>query len=429
MENIAPQFFASTVIRESIMRLFAQFGIDTLQNQWILSISYLVFSVVVAIIGLLITRLIHKLFIKPIIKASKTYFDDALDESGAIKRFTYAIPFLILYFMYPAIFDNEDIIYMLLRKAFSIALLIPLVLTISAFLNGVNMYYGKLSFAKQRPIKGYIQIGKIFIIIAAVLLAISIIFNISVVGLLGGLGAVSAILLLIFKDSILALTASAHLSLNKMVQIGDWIEIPEHKIDGEVVDMNLYSMRIQNWNKTIVSIPIYNLISNSFINWRGMQEAGGRRIKRSIYIDMQSICFCDAQMIQKLKKYKLLQEYLAGKEEEIALDNKQKNIDSAADPLSSRAMTNIGTFRAYTYRYLINHPHINHTLTTMVRQLQPTSHGIPIEIYGFSAIQKWEEYETIQSDIFDHLLAVLPIFGLRVFQSLGGHDFQNIGKA
>ena len=329
--------------------------------------------------------------------------------------------------MYPAIFDEQKFIFVLLKNIFALALLIPITMVLLSFLSAITVFYNRQSFARQRPIKGYIQIVKVIIFIAAFLASIGILFNISPLGIFGGVGALSAVVLLVFKDPILALVASTQLTLNNMVQIGDWIEIPAHAADGEIIDMNLQSVRIQNWNKTVVSVPVYDLIAHSFINWRGMQESGGRRIKRAINIDMDSIQFCTSEMIEKFKEYTLLNEYIRAKENEILKENKEKG-HHHTDILSSRAMTNIGTFRAYAFEYLKAHPCVSHSLTMMVRQLAPSAQGIPMEFYCFSNNLNWEAYESIQADIFDHMIAVIPIFHLRIFQVPSGQAIQNLAK-
>jgi len=227
----------------------------------------------------------------------------------------------------------------------------------------------------------------------------------------------TAILMLIFKDSILGLSAGIQLSTNRMVARGDWIEMPKFGADGEVLDVALTTVKVRNWDKTITTIPTYALISDSFKNWRGMSESGVRRIKRSIYIDISSIEFLSEQQIDKLKKVNLLKKYISEKECEIAQWNKQLPEEGQDNPINARALTNLGTFRAYVREYVKNHPKIDDTQTLLIRQLQPTEHGIPIELYIFTNDNRWVEYESIQSDIFDHLLAILPEFNLRAFQS------------
>ncbi|MFA9407924.1 MAG: mechanosensitive ion channel family protein, partial [Candidatus Dadabacteria bacterium] len=242
---------------------------------------------------------------------------------------------------------------------------------------------------------------------------------------LGGLGAMAAVLMLIFKDPILGLAAGIQLSANKMVRVGDWIEMPKYGADGDVIDISLTTVKVQNWDKTIITIPTFALVSEGVKNWRGMSESGGRRIKRPIFIDMTSVKFCTLEMIEKFSKIQYLSNYVLDKKKELSDFNEQRNIDNTV-LVNGRRMTNLGTFRAYLVSYLRDHPKINKNLTFLVRQLDPGPTGLPIEIYVFSSDQVWANYESIQADIFDHVLAVIPEFDLRVYQNPTGSDFQNL---
>ncbi|NMA65612.1 MAG: mechanosensitive ion channel, partial [Clostridiaceae bacterium] len=266
------------------------------------------------------------------------------------------------------------------------------------------------------------QVVKIFISIMAAVIIISILTERSPWLLLSGIGAATAVLMLIFQNSILGLVASIQLTTNNMVQIGDWIEMPTHGADGDVIDISLHTVKVQNWDKTIITIPTHKLISESFKNWRGMREAGGRRIKRSIYIDMTSVKFCDEEMLERFKKIQYIKEYIQKKESEIENYNKSQNVDLSSI-VNGRRLTNLGTFRAYIANYLKNHPGLNKNMTQMVRQLQPTEYGLPLEIYAFTDETAWVKYEAIQSDIFDHILAIVPEFDLKIYQRPAGHDF------
>ncbi|MFW5886783.1 MAG: mechanosensitive ion channel family protein, partial [Bacteroidota bacterium] len=250
-------------------------------------------------------------------------------------------------------------------------------------------------------------------------------FSIEVGSIFAGMGALAAVLMLVFKDSILGLVAGIQISAYDMVRIGDWIEMPSHNADGDVIDISLNTVKVQNWDKTITTIPTYALVSESFYNWRGMQEAGGRRIKRNISIDMKSVKFCTKEMLEKFKKIQYLKSYIEDKEKELLEFNKKNNVDEYI-LVNGRRLTNIGVFRKYLEAYLRNHPHIHKNMTFLVRHLQPTDRGIPVEIYVFANDTVWANYEGIQADIFDHVLAVIPEFGLRVFQSPSGDDFQKM---
>jgi miniconductance mechanosensitive channel len=288
---------------------------------------------------------------------------------------------------------------------------------LSAMLDGVNQVYVRRPDAALRPIKGYLQVGKIIIYCAAAVLIVSALIGQSPLLLLSGLGALAAVLLLVFKDTILSLVASVQLTSNDMIRVGDWIEMPQQNADGDVIDIALHTVKVQNWDKTITTVPTYKLIAESFRNWRGMQESGGRRIKRALMIDQNSIRFLTDEEIEAARGFTVLRPYLDERAREIAAWNGER---PAPD---RRRMTNIGVFRAYVDAYLRAHPGIAQDMTLMVRQLAPGPDGLPLEIYCFTATVAWVGYETTQADIFDHLLAVLRTFELRLFQQPTGLDF------
>jgi len=282
--------------------------------------------------------------------------------------------------------------------------------SLNALLKAFDDIYNTFDFAKERPIKGYIQVVQIVVYSIAVLISISVVFGIDMTA-----------------DTILGLVAGVQLTANNMVKIGDWISMPSHNTDGTVLEITLNTVKVQNWDKTISTVPTYALVTNSFSNWRGMEESGGRRIKRNIGIDMQSVKFCDDEMLLKFRKIAYLNEYIDKKSEELIEYNKVNKFDDSV-LVNGRRMTNIGVFRKYLEEYLTHHPKINKEMTFLVRHLQPTEKGIPIEIYVFSKDQAWANYEAIQADIFDHILAVLPEFGLRVFQFPTGGDLKNLNQ-
>lgn len=355
------------------------------------------------------------------VKKSKTKWDDALLQRKVFTRLSHFAPALVIYFTAYLFGPAKDVIQRLAQVYMALAG----ILVINAFLNAVVDIYQNFSVSKQRPIKGYIQVAQIILFTFLGIIAISTIMDKSPWLLLSGFGAMTAIILLIFKDSILGLVASIQLSGNDMVHLGDWIEMPKYGADGDVIDITLTTVKVQNWDKTITTIPAYSLISDSFKNWRGMAESGGRRIKRSIYIDMNSIKFCTPNMLDRFGKFQLITEYVKSRRQEIAEYNKQNNIDTS-ELINGRNMTNIGTFRAYIAAYLRNHPKIHQEMTFLVRHLPPGPTGLPIEIYVFSNDQVWANYEAIQADIFDHILSVVPLFDLRIFQNPTGHDFRSI---
>ncbi|MEM6856856.1 MAG: mechanosensitive ion channel family protein [Pseudomonadota bacterium] len=287
-----------------------------------------------------------------------------------------------------------------------------------------NELYERLPTSKNRPIKGFVQVAKILVLCGAAIIVISILIDESPLLLLSGLGAITAVLLLVFKDTILSLVASVQLTTNDMLRVGDWITMPGMNADGDVIDISLHTVKVQNFDKTIVTVPTHRLVSDSYANWRGMAESGGRRIKRSLSLDHNMIRFLTDDEVQDLKRFKILQSYLNAKSEELASWNAENLLGEDA-PVNARRLTNIGTFRAYILAYLKWHPRIDQNFTLLVRQLPSGTEGLPIELYCFTNTTVWHEYEGIQADIFDHLLAIAPEFGLRTFQKPSGLDFAN----
>lgn len=304
-------------------------------------------------------------------------------------------------------------------------IILTIILAMNAVLNLANRLYQRRPDADHRPIKGYIQVLKILLFLAGAVLVIAVVMEQSPLLLLSGLGALAAVLMLVFKDTILSLVASVQLTSNDMLRVGDWIEMPALNADGDVIDIALHTIKVQNFDKTITSIPTYRLISDSFKNWRGMQDVGVRRIKRSLFIDQSSIRFLGEEDEQSLRRFALIDDYLIRKQGELAQSNDHL-VEHGRDVVNGRRLTNIGTFRAYVIAYLRAQARVSGDMALLVRQLQPTAQGLPLEIYCFTATTIWSEYETIQADIFDHLLAILPEFGLRLYQAPSGHDVQRM---
>jgi miniconductance mechanosensitive channel len=355
------------------------------------------------------------------IRRTKTSWDDALLERRVFHRAAHIAPAIVFYW-FAGSFPGID---SLIERLSMIYIIVVVGLVLSAVMNAVVDVYRTLEVARNRPIKGFVQLGQIILAVLLVILSIAILFEQSPLALLGGFGAMTAVLLLVFKDTILGLVASFQISATNIVRLGDWIEMPKYGADGDVIDISLHTIKVQNWNKTISSIPTYALISDTFKNWRGMEESGGRRIKRSINLDVSSIKFCDVEMIERFSRYEFIADYIQAKKDELSQYNAELKIDTTY-LVNGRHMTNIGTFRAYAEAYLKNHPQIHQGMTFLVRQLQPTEYGLPIQIYVFSKVQAWASYEAIQADIFDHLLAVVPMFDLRIFQSPSGSDFSRL---
>lgn len=340
---------------------------------------------------------------------------------GILQRVANIAPALVVYYGIGNIVEMPETVVAIIKKTCEIFFYFVTASIVSNFLDFVNALWMRRPISAEKPIKGYLQVVKIIIYCICIIYVISDLMGKDPVFLLSGLGAMAAVLMLIFQDTILSFVASVQITSSNMIRLGDWIEMPHLNADGDVVDIALHTIKIQNWDKTITTIPTKKFITDSFKNWRGMQESGGRRIKRSLYIDQNSIHFLTQEECEHLHKFSLLKEYLEGKEKEIEEWNKQLG-NSDQHSMNRRRITNIGTFRAYVERYLHNHPKIHGEMTLLVRQLDLTPRGLPLELYCFTNDTRWANYESIQSDIFDHLLAILPEFGLRVFQEPSGLD-------
>ena len=361
-----------------------------------------------------------------LVSKSKTQWDDAIVREGSLNRLAHLAPALVIYLLAPVALESLDLATMLVRNAVFIYMIVIVVLVLVSLLNTIEDIYQGFSVSREIPIKGFIQVLKLVIYFLAMVLIVSILMNKTPLYLLSGIGALTAITMLVFRDSILGFVAGIQLAANKMVAVGDWIEMPKYGADGDVLEVALTTVKVQNWDKTITTIPTYALISESFKNWRGMSDSGGRRIKRAINFDMSSIRFCDEEMLERYAKIQYIAEYINQKKDELEAFNQAEKVDNIS-LVNGRRMTNIGTFRAYVMSYLIHHPMIHKHMTFLVRQLQPTQYGLPIEIYVFSKDQEWANYEAIQADIFDHILAVVPEFDLRVYQNPTGDDFRRLG--
>ena len=406
-------------------KLLANTGLSLSMANFLRTVLIAVAVVGLAILTDLITRRLILWGIGIIARRTRSSLDDILVRRKVFHKLAHIIPALIIYLAAGFIFANYANFGDWVERACLVYIVIIVILVLDSFINAMHDIYLTLPISEGRPIKGYLQVVKILIYFIGVILMISFILEESPKTLLAGLGALAAVLMLVFKDTILGFVASIQLSANNMVKPGDWIEMPSHNADGTVLDISLHTVKVQNWDKTIATVPTYSLVSESFKNWRGMEESGGRRIKRSINLDMNSVRFLDEEMVGKFRKISLLRDYVDGKENEIRKYNEENSIDDSV-LVNGRRMTNLGTFRIYIEEYLRNHPKIHNEMTFLVRHLQPTERGLPIEIYVFSNDQAWANYESIQADIFDHILAVIPEFGLKVFQNPTGSDFANI---
>ncbi|BDS08722.1 miniconductance mechanosensitive channel [Oceaniferula spumae] len=414
------------------------FGEDThAELDWLmrLVVDGILFAAVLltAFLAFFVIRKVLMRIVTKVVKKTENTWDDEILKSKLSTWISMLIPAVIILKAAPmaiVTLDEGSLEFSsFIEITAKIFIIILSFLSINSVLNIVERIYRRFDVSRELPIKGFLQVIKIILLLAAIILIVSSLIGKSPVLIFSGLGAMTAIMMLIFKDSILGLVAGIQLSANRMVARGDWIEMPKFGADGEVLEVALTTVKVRNWDKTITTLPTYALISDSFKNWRGMSASGVRRIKRSVGIDMSTVQLLDDSMLEKMHNIRLLKPYLERKEKELAEWNTQHAKDDFTSPVNSRALTNLGTFRAYMLEYLKNHPKISQDQTLIVRQLQPTQHGVPIELYTFTNDNAWAKYEDIQSDIFDHFLAVLPEFGLRAFQSPSDHSFQQLTHA
>ena len=388
-------------------------------------ITVVLILLLTALLGYVVAHRLLDIGLRAVAKYSTYTWSDALIKNGVGKRLAQLFPAFTIHMgvnFLPSIDSGLESFVMNVTSAY---MMVVATITIIAVLNAANDIYESNPEARQRPIKGFIQLLQLAVVILGGLLFIAALLDQSPVLLLSGFGAMTAVLLLVFKDTLLSLVASVQLAAQDMVRVGDWIEVPQLGADGDVVDMELYTVTVQNFDKTITTIPTQRLITDSFKNWRGMSSSGGRRIKRALHIDASSIRFISEEDVNGYRRFSLLEGYLAGKHDELATYNQTRvgaTADESDDAVNMRRLTNIGTFRAYAWRYLNEHPRIRKDMTLLVRQLAPED-GIPIELYCFTNTVKWTEYEDIQADIFDHLLAIMPEFGLQLFQRPAGKEF------
>jgi len=372
-------------------------------------------------LSLLLVRRVLVAGIRHFVARSETKWDDGLVRARFFIRVALMAPALVTRAGIVLVPGLPDSIVTLITRLASAAIILLIALSVSAVLNAANDIYSGFERYRSRPIKGYVQLMKIIIGGVGAVVIIATLLDKSPLIFLSGLGAMTAVLLLVFRDTILSLVASVQLTSNDLIRVGDWIEMPDFNADGDVVDIALHTVSVQNWDKTITTIPTHKFIEGSFKNWRAMGESGGRRIKRSLFIDMQSIRFLTPEEIEHFGKFALLKDYIATKREEIEEFNRAGGRDPSINA-DIRRLTNVGTFRAYIREYLRNHPVIHQGMTLIVRQLPPSPTGLPIEIYCFTNITDWTTYEGVQSDIIDHLIAVAADFDLRTFQNPSGAD-------
>jgi miniconductance mechanosensitive channel len=392
---------------------------------WADTVLALGLLIVAALLADRITRRGLLQFIRGLLLATPNRYDEALLDLGAISRLAHVVPALVIYLGIPQIPGLAEGVIIVTRNVASAYMILTVALAVSALLSAIDEVYERVDpeRARQKPIKGYLQLIKIIVFIVAAILGIAVLIDRSPLLLLSGLGAMTAVLMLVFKDTILSFVAAVQLSSNDMLRVGDWLEMPSLNADGDVIDIALHTVKVQNWDKTITTIPTWRLINEPFKNWRGMSESGGRRIKRALYIDQTSVRFLTDDERQRLRRFALIDDYLERKRAQLEAYN-QVLLAEGKDPVNTRRVTNLGTFRAYITEYLRAHPDIHKDMTLMVRQLQPGATGLPLEIYCFTNTTAWVDYEGIQADIFDHLYAIVREFDLRVFQEPTGQDLR-----
>jgi len=370
----------------------------------------------------ILLSIIHRL-----VKKTKSQWDDMLFKHKVFAWIAHVFPAILISLVAPIIFSAEPELFDEINIIVSAYLTIIAGGVLFAFLNAVRDILMQYERFKDKPISSYIQLGKIFVFLIIAILTISIIAGKSPIYFLSAMGALSAVLLLIFKDTILGFVASIQIAANDMIRVGDWVTVDKYGADGDVEEINLATIKVRNFDKTITTVPTYSLISESFKNWRGMEESPGRRIKRAVHINKNSIAFLTAEQIEALKSIALLKPYLDSRLIEINAFNQTHTID-VNNPVNGRKLTNIGVFRKYVELYVLKNPNINKEMTCMVRQLAPTAQGLPIEIYAFSSDKAWVNYEVIVADIFDHIISAVPYFGLSLFQNPTGADFQKLNQ-
>jgi miniconductance mechanosensitive channel len=395
------------------------------------SLSKAVAFVAVLLLGLLADRAARQILLRWIsilVSRTTSSWDDTFHEHHVFHRVAHIAPAVVVYLLTPVALEGSPRLILIVHHACLIYIIVLGILIVDSVLNAAHAIYNTTEVARDVPIKTFVQVFKLVLYIAGVIFVLSLLIGRTPIYLFSGLGAMTAVLMLIFKDAILGFVAGIQLAANRMVTPGDWIQMPRFGADGDVMEVALTTVKVRNWDKTITTIPTYALISDSFKNWRGMKEAGGRRIKRAVNIDMNTIRLCTPEMLERFRRVQYISDYIDRKEREVEEYNRQHGFDDASG-VNGRRLTNIGTFRAYVIAYLRNHPMIRQDMTFLVRQLDPTEHGLPIEIYVFCKDIDWANYEAVQADIFDHILAVVPEFELRVYQSPAGSDFRRLSES
>ena len=400
---------------------FEGFGIDSVWAGLLVNVVGAVALVFLSWLAYLLAKRVVLRAIRFLSSKTSTDWDKVLIEYKVFARLSNVVPALVAHVLAPVLFEGVESLVGFVQGLAKVYLVVVLLFTLQALLNGLLSIYQRYDISKRIPIKGLLQAVMLAVCFVGGVFIISIVMGREIGTLMAGLGAMVMGFLFVFKDAIMGLVAGIQIATNDTVRKGDWIEMKGHGVDGDVIDVSLTTVKVQNFDKTVVSIPASKLITESCRNWRGMKDSGGRRIKRPIYIDMRSIRFADEGLLEKFQRFDLLKGYLQSRLDEVNAHNQTVNTD-LSELVNGRRLTNIGTFRAYIMAYLKNHPQIRRDRTFLIRQLEPGDNGLPIEIYIFTDTTVWAEYEAIQADIFDHLLAVIPEFDLAPFQNSTGKE-------
>lgn len=409
----------------TIISYFRQLGLPEQVATLITYGAIILLVLVLALLATLATRRILIRFIHHVVRGNRMRWDDALVNNHFFNRLSWFVPVVIFHVAQDLLLPPDSQGADILRRLIVGSFVLVGVGSINGLLNSVNDIYRSLHGRTGKTIRGYIDATKIVVYVLGIIFLIAVLTDRSPWGLLSVMGGLTAVTMLVFRDSILGFIASIQLTGTDMIRVGDWIEMGSYDADGDVIEISIHSVRVRNWDKTITTIPTYALISKSFKNWRGMSESGGRRIKRSLHLDMTSIRFLSDEELDKLAKVQLLTDYIRTRQQEIEQYNQKHGVDPSMI-INGRRQTNAGIFRAYVIAYLKQNPKLHKNMTFLVRQLKPGPDGLPIQIYVFSNDQVWARYEAIQADIFDHLIAALPQFDLRVFQQPSGYDFRGL---
>ena len=400
---------------------FERFGIDSVWAGLLVNVVGAVALVFLSWLAYLLAKRVVLRAIRFLSSKTSTDWDKVLIEYKVFARLSNVVPALVAHVLAPVLFEGVESLVGFVQGLAKVYLVVVLLFTLQALLNGLLSIYQRYDISKRIPIKGLLQALMLVACFVGGVFIISIVMGREIGTLMAGLGAMVMGFLFVFKDAIMGLVAGIQIATNDTVRKGDWIEMKGHGIDGDVIDVSLTTVKVQNFDKTVVSIPASKLITEACRNWRGMKDSGGRRIKRPIRIDMRSIQFADEALLEKFQRFDLLEGYLQSRLDEVNVHNQTANTD-LSELVNGRRLTNIGTFRAYIMAYLKSHPQIRQDRTFLIRQLAPGDNGLPIEIYIFTDTTVWAEYEAIQADIFDHLLAVIPEFGLAPFQNSTGKE-------